>query len=219
MTKLRFSLRKIFLVLIIGAVVSFSVQRVREAINYAQIVRDVMSMDGLVRFSSCANASEPLNGPKQGLPCLLVWRCLTSNVEAVSFGGYHIEHGYQLGSKVEQELLACGEREAFFFTASVNDADMETISRLQGLEYLSLHRAQIGHTGIMSLSGLQDLQALDLSFTTLDDNDIRALETMKQLRWICLSGSRVTQDGARRLAIALPHCEVICSQYVSPAEF
>ncbi|HVX12901.1 MAG TPA: leucine-rich repeat domain-containing protein [Pirellulales bacterium] len=68
----------------------------------------------------------------------------------------------------------------------------------------------VSGVGIVSLLGTQpELEDLDLRESSVNDFDVDFLVRLKSLRRLDLRGSNITDEGATKLAQALPKCEIL----------
>jgi len=121
------------------------------------------------------------------------------------------------------------------FRANVmwSDAGLDALGKFKQLRVADVMGASLGGGRLEKLAGLTNLEELRLSYTRVGDEDLRALRGMKnlmrlnlqgndnvtdeglahlmnlkKLKWLHLSGTGVTTEGAAKLKEALPELEV-----------
>ena len=62
---------------------------------------------------------------------------------------------------------------------------------------------------LLALDNLPDLRALDLSGVPINDSDLEHVMPLKKLRKLVLTGTKVTDEGVKKLQQALPNCTII----------
>jgi hypothetical protein len=92
---------------------------------------------------------------------------------------------------------------------------------LEGLkiEELALAGTQVSDRGLNHLMRLPDLTRLDLSGTNLTDAAVPDLAKLKNLRALCLIGTKVTPGGCRELREAMPKLKTLIPPGFSGAAF
>lgn len=61
---------------------------------------------------------------------------------------------------------------------------------------------------LSQLKGLPKLEELLIEYTPVTDAGLSHLHQLKQLKFICLTGTRVTAKGVADLRTALPNCQI-----------
>jgi len=79
------------------------------------------------------------------------------------------------------------------------DADLEVLTRLRGVERLSLAGTQVTDVGMAQIGRLTGLKALDLGGTGVTDDGIAQLERLSALEFLYLDGTEVTDAGLHHL--------------------
>ena len=90
----------------------------------------------------------------------------------------------------------------------VTDAGIVTLKSFAQLARLHLERTGIRGDTLGELAGLKELTYLNLCDTTVDDERVRSLGTLKTLRQLYLFGSEVTSAGLKELRVSLPSCQI-----------
>jgi len=94
--------------------------------------------------------------------------------------------------------------------SSVTDTGLAALSRSPSLCQLNLRECnQVTAKGLEALQQLPCLRWLILSTTNLGDEVVAPLSRIKQLQIIELGGTKVTDEGARRLQAALPDAFIL----------
>jgi hypothetical protein len=83
---------------------------------------------------------------------------------------------------------------------SIDDAALEPIGRLTGLERLNLWRVPVGDAGVAHLAALVKLRWLNLDNTQLTDAGLAALAGMQELAFLHVGSTAVSNAGLDRLA-------------------
>ena len=87
----------------------------------------------------------------------------------------------------------------------IHDAALAEIAKAPQLSWLLLNAClKFTSQGLESLRATTTLRRLDLKFTPLGDDAVEVLSTLKQVREVRLTESRVSEAGARRLQMARP---------------
>jgi hypothetical protein len=85
-----------------------------------------------------------------------------------------------------------------FTVESLTDADLEKLSPLTDLDFLSFQTRQpqrITGSGLAHLSRLHKLRSLDLTCQPIADDALRHLRSLKSLEFVCLHDTKVTDAG------------------------
>ena len=78
------------------------------------------------------------------------------------------------------------------------DADLELLTRLRGVERLNLSGTRITDEGLSRVAELHGLKALDLSGTEVTDAGLMHLTRLTELEYLYVDGTRVTNAGRNR---------------------
>jgi hypothetical protein len=90
----------------------------------------------------------------------------------------------------------------------VTDAWVEHLTAIPALQYLKLKKTKVTARGIARLKQFKELNAVDLLYFPVDDEAIRPLAEMRQLSIIRLYGTKVSKEGAAKLAADLPTTKI-----------
>lgn len=114
----------------------------------------------------------------------------------------------------------------------VDDAALRSLSGLTHLQDLQLDYTQVSDDGMSAVRSMRDLRRLSLRYTSVSDRSAEYLSALPNLETVHLTGAkmtdaavdhlaknpamdelyirwtRITNDGAARLAAALPNCAV-----------
>ncbi|HMY53312.1 MAG TPA: hypothetical protein PK671_10185, partial [Candidatus Obscuribacter sp.] len=96
-----------------------------------------------------------------------------------------------------------------FRLCDISDSDLECISHLTGLRYLSLPERKITDAGLHSLRNLRYLHTLDLGGTEVSDYGLNKLKHLTELRKLYVDSTHVSGAGAAELNQTLPNCHII----------
>jgi hypothetical protein len=88
------------------------------------------------------------------------------------------------------------------------DAWVERLTSAPALTYLKLKKTKVTARGIERLKLCKDLTAIDFLYFPVDDEAIRPLADMRQLSAVRLYGTKVSKEGAAKLAFDLPTTKV-----------
>lgn len=91
--------------------------------------------------------------------------------------------------------------------SQVTDAGLEKLRDATGLKTLVLADTAVTDAGVERIKTL-GLVSLSLAGTAVTDAGIAKLERMKTLRYLNVRGTKATREGAERLRVALPNCEI-----------
>lgn len=96
------------------------------------------------------------------------------------------------------------------YQTGVGDAGVENLRPLAGrLESLNLDATRLTDAGVQPLAAFEKLTFLHLGRTAITDAAVETLATLKNLKKLHVTRTQITESGAKRLADALPACEVI----------
>ena len=137
-------------------------------------------------------------------------------VEVIEEAGGAVTYDYEMASPVSsvpiwmRELLG----EDFFFDvlevraigADLDNAGLEPLKELTGLQMLYLNGTKVTGAGLEHLNGLANLQWLDLNGTKVTDAGLEHLKGLTNLEELDLSDTQVTAQGVESLRQALPNC-------------
>lgn len=98
-------------------------------------------------------------------------------------------------------------REISLDGARVDNEGVAKLSQIS-LNHLSLRWSLVTDPGCSELSKLMKLESLDLNGTDVSDAGVVHLLQMKNLKWLGLSETYVTDDGVHKFWDLLPKCEV-----------
>ena len=91
----------------------------------------------------------------------------------------------------------------------IDDAGLKHLIGLKNLEQLNLDRSRITGLGLAHLKDLPQLRVLELAEVPyIYDVDLGALQEMKTLRYLGLSGARISKAGLARLQASLPNTKI-----------
>ena len=90
----------------------------------------------------------------------------------------------------------------------LGDEGLEHISRIRGLISLRLDNTKVTDSAVARLAKLQNLETLTLNNTDITDKSLTSLQNLKRLKQLGLAGTRITPEGAQRIKLALPKCNV-----------
>ncbi|MBN70601.1 MAG: hypothetical protein CME32_15135 [Gimesia sp.] len=93
---------------------------------------------------------------------------------------------------------------------------LKRYASLQKLEMLMLSLTQADDSTLAILSGASQLSQLNLEQTNINDVGLEYLEQNRNLRNLYLDKTQVTTEGIRRLAQALPECDIDWSELRAP---
>ncbi|MCC6126986.1 MAG: hypothetical protein IT426_18665 [Pirellulales bacterium] len=94
-----------------------------------------------------------------------------------------------------------------FHGEEVKDSALESVKGLEQVKCLNLANCQITNEGLEQITGLKKLENLQLSGCKgITDNGVNRLGGLRQLNWIDVSFTNVTDAGIARLQQALPNC-------------
>lgn len=97
----------------------------------------------------------------------------------------------------------------FLRAAKITDAGSHQLSALQNLKVLELADTQLSASGLGFVSQLKSLEELSLARSPrVDDKAIEALASAPALKWVDLEGTKVTEDGVRKLRERRPQLKV-----------
>jgi|HigsolmetaAR202D_1030399.scaffolds.fasta_scaffold09375_2 Leucine-rich repeat (LRR) protein len=132
------------------------------------------------------------------------------------------------------DLNGAQRTDSGLWAATVTDRGLDAIATLKQLEELYLRGAKITNTGSGKLAALQKVKVLDLGETQLseaglkflsqlpelerlslygckrvDDSVIPALESIRKLQWVDLTGTGLTPQAISRLRKSKPNCSIL----------
>lgn len=108
-----------------------------------------------------------------------------------------------------KSLALIGDLKIVSFSGDkVDDAWIEHVVAVQGLQWLKLKKTKVTATGIERLKQLKELYGLDLLYSAIDDNAIRPLADMRQLSLVRLYGTKVSKEAAAKLIADLPTAKI-----------
>ncbi len=90
----------------------------------------------------------------------------------------------------------------------VTDDLLRVIGGLDDCKVLRLGNSQISNAGLKHLRTLRRLQYLDVSETGLTENAVVRLATLCNLAGLNIRGTQISDNGFRRLQLALPECQI-----------
>ncbi len=91
----------------------------------------------------------------------------------------------------------------------VTDAGVAKVANLPVLEYLCLTGTRVTDAGLRHLGDLSRVTTLNLSnLAGVSDQGLDHLRSLRPLTTLVATGSKVTADGAKKLAAALPRCTI-----------
>jgi hypothetical protein len=96
-----------------------------------------------------------------------------------------------------------GLKQLFLERTNVTEASLPLIAGFKQLEQLDLSRLSIGDGGLAALASLRALKSLFLTSCPISDAGLAHLRGLKQLEHLELEGTRVTQEGQKRLRSSL----------------
>lgn len=91
---------------------------------------------------------------------------------------------------------------------TIDDAGLICVLGLPNLKSLDLAFSNISDSGIDHVSRLQNLENLRLEGSDVSDLSIRRLSQMRSLKELNVEHTWITNSGGRKLAAALPGCDV-----------
>jgi Leucine-rich repeat (LRR) protein len=138
---------------------------------------------------------------------------------------------------ISVDLSGAQRTDSGLWAATVTDRGLESLARLPKLQRLNLHGAKITDAGAGQLRTLQELRELNLGatqlsakglgflaelgkleklslpgLTKLDDEAIPVLAAMKSLRWLDITDTKITPEGAERLRTGHPGLVVLATK-------
>jgi len=90
----------------------------------------------------------------------------------------------------------------------VTDAWLEHLTAIPALRSLKLKKTKVTAAGIARLKEFKELYVLDFLYFPVDDEAIQLLAGMRQLSIIRLYGTKVSKEGAAKLAAELPTTKI-----------
>jgi hypothetical protein len=90
----------------------------------------------------------------------------------------------------------------------VTEADLEHLTGLTQLKFVSLYNTPVTDPGLECLKGLTQLEFLSLCDTRVTDAGLAHCSGLTQLRYLRLNDTKVTDKGVKKLQQALPNCEI-----------
>jgi len=93
---------------------------------------------------------------------------------------------------------------------SVCTGGLSFLPEFRSLESLNLSYTNIGSEDLVALTHATSLEELDLSLCDIADDDVDALGQLRHLKLLHVNDTKLTAEGANRLAALLPHCQVVC---------
>ena len=93
----------------------------------------------------------------------------------------------------------------------ITDGGLAKLKGLRKLTYLRLHGAKkMTDAGLVHLKDVPELTFLGISDTGISDAAIPQLSRMKKLTGLGLFRTKITPDGVKKLAAAMPQCRIEC---------
>jgi Leucine-rich repeat (LRR) protein len=125
-----------------------------------------------------------------------------------------------LGKEVRLDIKGNGEGLGFLdvlqpeelqalFLNDVDDAALDHVLHLTGLQELCLNNTIISEAGLARLRGLCALQRLYLYQTPVGDNGLFGLLGLTNLKWLTCSGTGITEEGLHHFRQQMPGCRVV----------
>lgn len=100
----------------------------------------------------------------------------------------------------------------FFEGPDVGDQHFESLSRLPNIKKVKLKHVRLTSDDLRALSSLQTLEMLELSYVDIDDSYLELLAKLPVSQSLRLFGTRITNEGAERLAQQLDGIEIYCGK-------
>jgi hypothetical protein len=112
--------------------------------------------------------------------------------------------GFQTDAKTVEGIRLIGDRRWS------GDWSSSVISRIKGLNNLSLEGCHLSAEALEQLHKQDQLEHLDLSNSSIDDGAIGQLTNLQRLKWLDLSHTKVTDEGLESLSClgSLEHLEL-----------
>lgn len=103
---------------------------------------------------------------------------------------------------------------------NVSDAALKNVAGMNDLEFFAIEIDRGDGSGLQHLAGLSKLKRLGLSGDGVSDAGLNHLASLKNLRAFMAQGSKITPEGAARLAAQLPQVTIVTDERVvkSPRE-
>jgi hypothetical protein len=121
------------------------------------------------------------------------------------FPSIEIGDSWQGGEKGLAHLRWASEVNQVIFTGEkVRDEWLAHLKGMPELEYVKLKRTKITAAALGHLAAIEGLQQVNILYTPLDDGAIDAFKALKNLTDLRLYGTGVSEEGAAKLAAAMP---------------
>jgi hypothetical protein len=119
-------------------------------------------------------------------------------------------HGYDFDDEDLRLVSKWTHLEALhlIYNHGVTDNGMKQVESMSKLKRLILWDTQVSSAGMKALSRLTDLEHLEIQNSPVGDIGLDSLKNLKKLRVLYLFGTKMTQQGADRLAASLPGCKI-----------
>lgn len=116
----------------------------------------------------------------------------------------------QLPGLTYLDLGGVQREDSGIWMVSFSQSGLEAIATLKDLCRLRLHGTLMTDRGLQTIKGLAHLEMLDLhDCLRISDDAVTTLATMRTLRLVDLSGTKVTAAGVEKLRRANPNCRVL----------
>ena len=123
----------------------------------------------------------------------------------------------QLPNLTALDLGGTQREDSGIWSVSFTQPGLAAIATLKELRELGLSRTLIATNGLATLQGCSKLERLDLhECPRVGDDAIAILAAMPALRFIDLTGTKVTAAGAQKLRLAKPACRVLLAAPSGP---
>ncbi len=93
-------------------------------------------------------------------------------------------------------------------STAVRDRDLGVLKNLKKLQNLTLHNTRTTDAAIEHIFECPRLTQLDLSLTGITDAGLKKLEELKGLQFIQVYQTKVSAEGVKKFAAALPGCKI-----------
>lgn len=124
----------------------------------------------------------------------------------------HIFNKSEFNSKKLEELIAIKKQIVFLSVAKmpVKDLDLLTIAQFENLERLELNFTNITAKGLIALKSLKHLKSISLSGTRVNFQDLKlAMQELKKLQAIYLWDTPLTADDLKALSTKFKSVQII----------